>query len=268
MFSIAHIDQLQTIWAPIVDSDTVYVGSLLVVSDEGVKPLPVASGAADTTNKNVIFGICVGTNNRTPVYNTTYMAEYITDATPLASTTEFAGVEGPWNKYNHCAMACVAIVDPSTVIRGDIFDGATGTAMTVATVTIGAAAAKSCTCDGIGFPPATTKMSKGYGTVHFRSGGNKGSYRILDSNASKALTWDKALYTRCVAGDTLVAVNGLRPIGLSQMQIGTEAGYIDGGTDASTNYFSVTVHRLDLRTAGKEFCEFRFNTCHFDPKRA
>lgn len=269
MFSIAHVDQLQTVWAPIVDSDTCYVGGLLMASDEGLKPLTTATGAADTTNKAIPYGICVGTNNYTPSFDSTYKTDKITDATPLASTTEFVGVEGPWHKNGHMAMVKVALIDPSTVIRGDIFDGATGTAMTVATVAAaGAAAATSCTCDGLGFPAATTKISKTYATIYFRSGNNTGAYRILDSTSSLALTWDKPLFAAVAANSTLVGVNGLRPNGLSQMQIGGEATYINGGTDASTNYFSVTVARLDMRTAGKEFAEFRFNTCHFDPKRA
>lgn len=270
-FSVVH-GSPQTIWCPIVDSDTIYVGQLVKFAKgtEGIQPLPDASGAADTTNKNVVLGVCIGTNNKTPQYNSTYKTEYITDATPLSSTTEFVGVEGPWAKGGKVAMAKVAIITPDTVIRGPIYNGAVGTAITEATVNEpGCAEAVGCTVDGIGWPNTVGDAHVGSSTIYFRTGANRGQYRIKDNDDSTNQTWDKPLYTAVASGDKLVAVNGLVPMGLARMALGTEALYIEGeDANSSEDYYAIIVHRLDLSESGKEYCEFRFCTCHFDPARA
>lgn len=268
-FTVVH-GSPQTIWSPIVDSDTVYVGSLVTVSDEGCKPLPIAAGAADTTNKSVIFGVCIGTNNRTPVFSSTYNAEYITDATPKDATTEFVGMEGPWTKGTYQAMAKIAVITPNTVVRGPIFQNAVGTAMNVVTVSAAGANAKSCTTDTTGFCRAGdgSEVIKTNNTIYFRSGTNMGEYRVTDSSSSLYHTWDKALRAAPAVGDTAVIANGLRPCGYSRFQILAEATCINNYADSSTNNYAVNVVRLDLATAGQEYAEFMFLAEHFSPKRA
>lgn len=262
----------QTIWAPIVDSDTIYVGQLVKFAKgtEGVQPLADAQGAGDTTAKQVVLGVCIGTNNKTPNFNTTYNTEYITDATPLSSTTEFVGVEGPYPKGGKVAMAKIALITPSTVVKGPVRDGGVSTAMTEATVTEpGNASAVGCTVDGIGWPNTVGDAHVGSSTIYFRTGNNKGQYRIKDNDDSTNQTWDKPLYSSVSSGDKLVAVNGLVPVGPARMALGTEALYIDGGdANSSADYFAIIVHRLDLSESGNEYCEFRFASCHFDPLRA
>lgn len=280
MFSIAQASPPpQTVWCQIVDTDTIYIGQLVTTAAEGIKPLGAASGIADTTGKKVVFGVVVGVNLRTPSYDSTYLTDKIVDATPLASTTEFAlHGSGPEPIGGRVAMAKVAIITPETIIRGDIREEAVATAIGVGTVTVGNSAGTSCTVDsGVG-GRASTYICKGgagandYGkpfrTIYFRSGANKGQYRVEDRNGSLNLYWDKPLYTAAAVGDTVVGVNGLRPNGFSHMQVDSESMWIEAAADASSNNYYVIVHRLDLREAGKEFAEFRFCPPHFDPARA
>lgn len=259
----------QAIWCPVKDSDTIYEGQLVQFNAadggvEGVEPLGAAAGILDTTaNTKIVFGVVIGTNLKTPSYDSTYQQNKITDATPHGSTTEFVGVEGPWSKFaDHQAMVKVAIITPETVIRGPIRAGALGTGLTEATVTDGNSAGTSCSTDatiGDGNPTYTVK---GFRTMYIRSGTNKGAYRVEDSNGSDDFKWDKPLYADLAAGDKLVCCRGLRPFGYSYMQLDSESMYIDTNANCSTNNYGVIVHRLDLSVANDEYVEFRFDPLH------
>jgi hypothetical protein len=255
----------QTVWAQIVDSDTVYVGSIVTASDEGVKPLAAASGSADCTNRQVVYGVCIGTNNRPDVYDTTYMTQKIVDATPAADDTDFMPLgDGPHPTFpKGVRMAKVAIVTPSTVLKMPIWNGAVGTALTTGTITTDGAS--SCTVNSLGFADAGVKST--YETVYFRTGRYTGEYRVLDSRSSISLTWDKSLYSSTATGDTLVVATGLRPNGPARLTILAEGTGADGAGSNSADWFAVNVVRLDLTETGKEYVEFCFQPSHFNDYR-
>lgn len=264
MVEIAH-GSPQSVWAQIVDSDTVYVGSIVTASAEGVMPLAVASGSADCTQRQVVYGVCIGTNNKPDVHDSTYKTTKIVDATPAADDTEFVGVEGPHPKHGKgVRMAKIAVVTPSTVLKAPIWKGAVGTALTTGTITT--AGTVSSTVNALGF--ANAGVLPTYESVYFRTGTMTGEYRVLDSRSSTALTWDKSLYSSTATGDTLVAVTGLRPNGASRMTLLAEATAVDGAGSNSADWFAVNVVRLDLRESGKEYVEFCFQPSHFIDYRA
>lgn len=281
-FSIVH-GSPQTVWCPITDSETLYVGQLVKTNEhspvafkneyEGASPLGAASGKSDTTTKGIPFGIVVGTNNATPVFNSTYNAEYITDATPKASTTRFTGVEGPWTKGGRVAMVEVAVITPSTVIRGPVRNGNTTGGVNLVEDTVAASKGhyKNCTLDHSGQGKTfagSTAAGKGWGTIYFRTGTAAGQYRCSQDNASNDCTWGKALYAACSHDDKVIRVNGLRPIGPGRMQLDSESMFIEAYADASTNHYTVNVLRLDLSQKGNEYCEFMFGGDHFAGYRA
>lgn len=261
-FKIIHGSQ-QKLWAPIVYGDTIYVGQLVKCQvDEGVVPLGAASGAADTTGKSVPFGVVVGTNNRTPLFNATYNTQYITDANPHGATTEFIGVEGPWGKGEQRAMVEVELIDPTTIIRGQLFDTTFGTAMTVGTVTTGSTDGLSCTTGTLVVDTAS------YGTIYFRTGANKGVYRITDGASATAQAWDTPTYADVVIGDKCVKAP-IRMLGPAYADFeATESMFVAAEATYSTNYFVIDVVRLDLSVAGQEYVDFKFNVDHFGLKRA
>lgn len=260
-FKIIHGSQ-QKFWAPIVYQDTIYVGQLVKCqTDEGVVPLGAASGVADTSGKGVPFGVVVGTNNRTPLFNTTYNTQYITDASPLASSTEFVGVEGVWSKGAQRAMVEVELITPETILRGQLFNATFGTAMTIGTVTTGDANGVSCTVNTLVIGSAQLA------TLYFRSGANKGTYRIEDDTSATALTWDTPTYAAVAIGDTLVKAP-IRAIGPAYADFDAESMFIDAAATYGTNYYVIDVIRLDLSVPGGEFVDFKFNIDHFGLKRA
>lgn len=256
----------RSVWVPIVDSDTIYIGQIVACqANEGIVPIGAAAGAADTTGKEVPYGVVVGLNAYVPSFDTTQKAEKITDATPHGTTTDYRMVEGPMMVDGHySAMAEVKIITPHTVLQGPICNAALGTAPTVGTVTTGSTAGTAATgaaalCDVAGVADIST--------AYFRSGSNTGSYRVTDDTSTTALTWDKPTYADVAANDTLVRVNGLRPVGPSYMQLDTEAMYIDCSAALTADYYVINVIKLDLSEAGKEHVIFMFGADHFALKR-
>lgn len=256
-------DSGRTLWAPIVDSDTLYVGQIVESNaNEGVAPVNAAAGASDTTGKVVPYGVVVGTNEYGESYSQAQQANSITDVTPHDSTVEYVLHEGVWARGDRVAMVEIALITPETILKGPIYNAALGTATVLGTVTTGSASGVSCTVN-------TLEVSgvAGLGTVYFRSGANQGAYRVTDDTSATAITWDKPTTYDVAIGDTLVRVN-LRPIGPSRAQFDTEAMYIDNNAVVTTDYYSLDVIKLDLSEAGKEHCFFKFNADHFCLKRA
>lgn len=262
MFSIVYPESPILVWAPIVDSDTIYVGQIVECQgNEGIAPIAAAAGANDTTGKIVPFGVVVGLSNYVPSFDATYKTEKIVDATPLASTADFRLVGGLWPKNDHVAYAHIALIDATTILKGDIFNAAVGTAITVGTLTAGDSV--SATSSALEVAGVATLA-----TLYFRTGSNAGSYRITDDASTTALTWDKPLYVVAAVGDTVVRANGLRLLGPSRVQFDSESIYINNAAALTVDYYGVDVVKLDLREAGKEHVYFRFNADHFCLTRA
>ncbi len=263
MFEIVN-GSPREVWVPIVDLDTIYIGQLVACqANEGIVPLGTATGANDTTGKVVPMGIVVGLNLRTPAYDSTYKTEKVTDVSPLNNTVEYALHGGPYSFGETAAMAKIAIIDACTVIRGPIFNAAFGTAMTVGTVSTGDANGVSATSSALEVAGVATLAA-----MYFRTGANRGIYRITDDSSTTALTWDKATPHAVAVDDTLVRANGLRLFGPSRVQFDSESLYINSAAALTTDYYGIDVITLDLSEAGKESVEFRFNADHFCLKRA
>jgi hypothetical protein len=159
-------------------------------------------------------------------------------------------------------MVKVAVIDPCTVIRGPIFNAAVGTAPTEATVTVGSVTdGLYCTSTAVEVASVATLA-----TLYARTGKNAGIYRTLTSASATAHVWLQAMPKDMEIGDKIVVV-GLRPYGPCYCQI-TMGQYIDSSQTAATHHFIIDVLRLDLREAGKEYVEFRFNADNFCLARA
>ena len=268
MFTVVHQNSHQSLWAPVNVSETVYVGSIIGVDTAtptcGVRPLPVASGAANVTNLDVPLGVVIGTNATGPnkVYNSTYKTEYITagaEAAGYGNTTQYEGVEGPMRL--EFAMVQYIPITSETVIRGRIFNAAYGTAMTTLTVTSGSSAT------GLDFTSNANESTTvaNFATMYCRTGANMGQYRIVQNASSTAFQNSPAFKTDIAVGDTFVVANGLRPFGMSRCYIDAEGMYIDNNAELTANYLLIDVVRLDLSVSGEEYVEFRFNPVNFQP---
>jgi len=263
----------QTIWVPVEPAEVIYTGALVGVDIatplEGIQPLPVAAGASNTTNKDQVLGVVVGNNNERDnlEYSTSYNSDYITQVAAgsvYQSTTQYRGVEGEFIKGDPQAMVEVAVVDPCTILRGPIFDGALGTILSEVTVsTASGGDGIGCTTDA-----ATVATVANWSTIHARSGANKGVYRTLTSASTTAHTWLKAMKADMAIGDKAIVLNGLRPYGPSRMQIDSEAVYVDANAALTADYFIIHVMRLHLSEPGNEYVEFRFDGDNFSAARA
>lgn len=268
-FSVVH-GSPQTIWVPVEPSEVIYTGALVGVDAatplDGVQPLPAAAGVSNATNADCPFGVVVGNNNVAGniQYDTTLNAEYITqvaDTAVYGNSTKYANVEGVWAKGDPQAMVEVAVISPETVIRGSLHNATVGVAPSVLTISTASGA------DGLDSTTGNADVAPvaNFTTIYMRSGANRGVYRIITTTSLTAHEWTKAMKYDTAVGDTCVIVNGLRPFGLSRMQVDTEALSINVDAALTADYFFINVLRLDLSEAGNEYVEFQFNPETFCP---
>lgn len=268
-----NTEKPKTTWVPIDNTDTIYVGQIVVWQSaattftEGILPLGAAAGAADTTGKNIPYGVVVGTNRRDPLYNSTWKANSIVDVVSAADQKAIEKVGGHGSNMpvgDQRCMVEVAIITPSTVLEGPIYNGAYGTAPTEVTVS-GASADGGVTAATVGtldYTPVTA-MCTAYG----RSGGNAGAYRVTTGTTTTEIQVVHQFPNATIAiGDTFVGVPMKK--GLSFMQLDAEAMYIDASASPATNYFVVNCLDLKLGESGKETAVFMFGGDHFCLYRA
>lgn len=261
----------QRLWVPVKDTDKIYVGGIVAVDwsspSEGVEMLPVPSGNANRTNKDIPYGVVIGTNRASPLYDTTELCEYITgpgvaDAHDGASI-EYTGVEGVWAKGDPIAMVLIDLITPLSIIRAPIRATNKKTAPVVITCTTGDSNGVAGT-----FSPAIdfTPTTENYSTIYFRSGNNAGAYRVMDTAHTTVLGWDVRLRNDVAEGDTAVCVP-IRTHGPSTIYFeSTSMSWIDADVEqqlAGSGLWAVNVIRLDLSVPGQEFLDFTFQLNHF-----
>lgn len=259
----------RTYWAASDGASTYVVGQIMVFNTSAaatygaVQPMATPSGAADTTGKQVIAGVCVGFNSRGNHYSSTYLsnstAGVVTQALQLAR--DWIGAEGMYAKGDPQLLIQVAEITPSTVIRGTIFNAAVGTAPTLLTVASGTdtngLTSASSTTNACEFTPVANNCA-----IYCRSGTNAGIYRTTaDTSTTQPVATVGFPYDVAI-GDTFVRVPFKQ--GLSLVHIPTGLYLNSGQGPGTANNCSLIIYKLDLATAGKETADFRFSTCHFD----
>lgn len=262
-------------WVPVDTGATVYVGSIAgldysdIADAVGVTVWDQADGASNTSNiGDIPFGVVIGTNLRTPAYDSTAKAHYITAGTATSprtsSSVEYVGVEGPFSKGENRAMVKLDLIGPHSKLRAPLYNNAVGTAPTLLTCTTGDAQGDAVTTNATQYTPVDN-MS----TIYCRSGANAGIYRITSNTSTTAHTWNVDMNAATAVGDTFVSV-GLRPFGTSFVRFGddTYCSYINVSETPATNYTIIHVTKLDLSVAGKEYCEFYFDADVFATARA
>jgi len=260
-------------------SSTYYVGQIVAYSNIGgsdaynscpgtVVPLGLADDVFDAHSLQVIAGVVVGINNRTPVYSATYSANYVTGLTTQATQLARDVIlnKGMYAAGDPQVLVDVAMIDVTSLIEGPIYNAAYGTAPTLLTSTT----AETTGWTSVGatnaceFTPVANVC-----TAYCRTGLNAGLYRVTSDTSTTAPTVTTAFPYDVAIGDTFVRV----PLkqGVSNIYIGgsdVPALYINSSLGAATDYFGVIVEELDLTEAGKEKALFRFLPPHFNTKRA
>jgi len=269
-FSLIN-EPIRTMWFPVdYNAVTLYEGQIVkwcfVDSNEGLSAYTVA-GVANTTADFSPLGIVTGFNNRTPVFNTTYKANYGTSVStqdaPVAR--ESVLVEGKMWRKDPALMAQVAIIDSSSVIKGRIFNASYGTACGVITETAGDATGATITTSALSYTmPAYNTM------FYCRSGLNMGLYRPGYAASTTTHTFHLCWPYDIAIGDTFVAC-GLS-LGTTKANFDSVSTYIeqygvDNATVYSVNCLWLDVLEINLATAGDEYAIFRINPYQFLPER-
>jgi hypothetical protein len=275
---IQKVENTPPIWCAMDGSSTYYLNQLVsVVAPSAaavtgaIKPLSVPAGAADTTNKQVMYGVVVGFNDNPGTFNTTgqYSTGVTTKAAQLARV--YAGAEGMYKKGDPQPLVQVELIFPTTLLRGNIYNAALGTAPTVISDTVGT--------DSTGYTSAGTTTAAdvalvaSLGTIYCRTGANAGIYRSTLNTSASAPQVTVAFPYNVALADTFVMVPYKQ--GFSQVYIngtGTGAGagglFLDCSNNGSSNSFIVNIVSLNLTTAGSEYADFYFGADHFCFARA
>lgn len=271
------VDQgvVREMWVPLdgASASTVLTVGQLVKCDStsfnGFGPLAVASGDGDTSGKQVVAGVVIGTNDATPTYNGTY-GQYISTTAPLTQALQVArkclGNGGTMNPINDPQpLVKIAKINANTVLSANIFNAAQGTAPTLLTVTTGSTTGAGMTTNATQFTPVAN-----FNTFYCRKGANAGIYRVSETTSTTVHTFHTYWPYDIAVGDQFVAVP-LR-LGQSLVQINSTSGYrgmwLEASASPATNYFIIDVLDMDLSVAGKETALFTFAPCHFDLVRA
>jgi len=269
----------RTLWMQGDGASTYYKGQIVMLStnattecDGTCTPLSVPSGAADTTQLNIPFGIIVGFNKRTPTTTTlgTLLVEYdggacVTQAAQLAR--EFTGQEGMYGKADPSILIQVAEINSLSILRGPVYNAAYGTAPTLLTSTAVGGTDGMVTADTTNACDFTNVTK--CGTIYCRAGANMGLYRVSKDTSTTAPSVTTAFPYDTAIGDQYVRVPFKQ--GNSNIYIAGPGMYVDCSKNpviAATNLYNVVVYKMDLSTAGREYVDFRFGGDHFCRFRA
>lgn len=267
-------DAQQAVWGLVKNTDTLYNGQLVRCNNEGFEPLAVASGLGDQANKvdsigliadgasanNLVYGVVIGNNLSAAkeTFDTTYKANKITYADPSsASTGDYVLPSTGLDPVGDLtAMVKVIPITSETVLEAPLYTDNFGTAPTETTLS-GSPTTTGATSSAVDEAGVNSLSS-----IFFRDGIVRGTYRVTKDTSTTTLTWDIPTRSAPASGDKIVRVN-LRSLGMSHMQIDSEAMYIDTGATITSNYFMIDVLKLDLTLAGSEKVQFRFNPYMF-----
>lgn len=265
-FQVVDQKSSQLLWVPINDTAEIFAGQFVtwpVAGGDGVTTPGIAVGAFNTTTEEIIAGVVVTTNNRTKVFEdettvANFAGEEITGVNTQAdqNARNSFGHGGMYSKNDPQSLVQIAVCDATTRIRGRIYNGAYGTAITTLTNTVASATGVLVTHNN-NDDAGDSDLS----TIYCRTGANAGLYRVVSTAAIGTSTVTHAFPNAIAVGDTFVRVNLKQ--GFSQMQTDANNLYIDNGANPTDAYWGLMVDFLDLRTSGQEFCEFRFCPSHF-----
>lgn len=233
--------------APIVrkglhTSETMYVGQLCmsgITAGTGghVQIADVAGEAQEDGFK--IFGLVSGVVDGSRAYNSTYFGDSTTYTTTQATVAAYGPSE----------VEVTLIIPGITLVKGPIFNGAFGTALTEVVATSASSGGTTITSTS----NAVTDIADSYTTAYCRSGANRGQYRIITNCGTGANVATVPFKYGIAVGDKFVIAGCI--LGTGWMYLGATANYIDGN-NTMTNYYYVYYHTVNLEESGKEFAVF------------
>ena len=255
---------IQRIWAP-VDAVDIYRVGMLVGWEAGAFDGVVNAGAAgagpDATTK--ICGIIEAVDTLNASFDSTNQGNnatgVVTAAAQVAREITPATDKGPWVQGDLAVHVLVALIDPWTRVKVNLYNNAVGTAPTLLTNTVadatGISGSVTNACD---FTPVANEA-----TMYWRTGPSAGIMRVTDDTSTTTPTNDQAFLYGTTVGDTAVRVPG-RHFGESFFGTDAEALYFDVTITSASNYWIFNVLEMNLQTAGQEHVIGYFDYQHFD----
>ncbi len=153
----------------------------------------------------------------------------------------------------------MTVIQPGeTLINGPLYNGAYGTAITELVVSGADSAGTTVTHTGI----TAIDYADDYGVVYCRSGENRGHYRTMVTPGAAAQITHVCFPYGIAVNDVFVSAGGVP--GITAMQIGSTANYINAA-DTLSSHYDIWLHTQNLEEQGKEYYIFAFlpSACGF-----
>jgi hypothetical protein len=235
--------------APIIRNfhigETVYEGCLVhdrtTDTGGGSEGVTLADPATEAhENDQPLLGVVLGVVDESRTYNATYKGNSSTYTTSQATVLS-TGVP---------TVQVGLIVPMITLIKGPIYNGTYGTALTEMVVSSANSGGTTITHVGT----AITDIADDYAVVYCRKGANRGHYRVITTSTSTTVQVVTVPFPYGIAvGDVFVAASCVP--GMGGLNIPATANCIDGNDDMD-DYYDVYYHDVNLEEKGKEFAVF------------
>lgn len=229
--------------------ETCYTGQLVMTSHATANCpgycwlLDVAAEANE--DEHGVLGIVTGVHTINDAgYSTTYHGD-----TATADTTKAQFVANDPVGATEIELTC--IVPNDTLIKGPLYNGTYGTAITELVTTAANSAGTTITHTGI----TGIDYADDYGVAYCRSGANRGHYRTMVTPGTAAQIVHVPFPYGIAIGDTFVSAGGVP--GITWLQTDGDANFIDASATLSVG-FDVWLHTQNLEESGKEFYVFAF----------
>jgi len=227
--------------------ETVYVGCLVSSQHNdtsgGTGGVVLADAISEANeNDQPIEGLCVGVVDGSRSYNSTYKG----DSSTYTVTQSTVADTGPGE------IQMVPIIPWITLIRGPIYNGSYGTALTEQVVTSANSGGTTITAAN----DSITDIADDYATAYCRSGANRGHYRVVTTSTSGTVNVVTVPFPYGIAvGDVFVIASCV--LGNGGLYIPATANCIDGNDDMNA-FYNVYYYELNLEKSGQEYATFVF----------
>lgn len=229
--------------------ETCYSGQLLM-SSHSTTACPGSTWILDVAAKaneddHAVLGICTGVHTINDAgWNTTYYGD-----TATSDTTQATMVAN--DPVGITEIEMTVILPHDTLIRGPLWNGTYGTAITTLTCTGASAGGTNIADTG----STAIDYEDHYCMAYCRTGANRGHYRNLATGDATTNIAQSPFPYSIAIGDTFVTGPGVP--GITLLQPDGDANFIDASDTLAIGY-DVWLHEQNLEESDKEYYVFAF----------
>lgn len=230
--------------------ETCYTGQLLMGSHAedncGGQCYILDIAAQASEDDHPVLGICTGVYT---INDAGWNSSYYGDTATYDSTQAAMVANDP---VGATEIEMTVILPNVTLIRGPLYNGTYGTAITELDVTSANAAGTDIAATG----DTAIDYEDDYGVAYCRSGANRGHYRTLKTGDTTTNVAQIPFPKGIAVGDVFVTGPGVP--GITGLQTDGDANFLDASATLASNWYGVWLWEQNLEESGKEYYVFAF----------